>query len=107
MFLGAVFESSRVRVIGVDGQAGPLLMSALDKLCDDGWLSAGACGDVALAYETIDQGLGWYRFHHHHAHISVVPGTSLLASPVACAEPGCTPKVKGRPGRPAGIHRLR
>lgn len=99
MFLGSVFESTKVRVIGVDGQAGPLLISALDQLCDSGWLSAGACGDVALAYETTNMNLGWYQFHHHHAHISVEP-TAFVQLPV-------TSNVKSIAQRPAGIHRVR
>lgn len=42
LFLGAVFESPRTRGVGVDGQAGPMILSALDTLCNSGWLSATA-----------------------------------------------------------------
>lgn len=108
MFLGAIFESSRTRVIGVDGKAGPVLLSALSKLCQQGWLSGLSCGNVALAYETTNMGQGWYRFHHHHAHISLKPASFTDA--VACAAgdggPGCDPIVKSVPRRQAGIHRL-
>ncbi len=108
MFLGAIFESSRTRVIGVDGKAGPVLLSALSTLCQQGWLSGLSCGNVALAYETTNMGQGWYRFHHHHAHISLKPASFTDA--VACAGgdggPGCDPIVKSVPRRQAGIHRL-
>ena len=98
MFLGSVFESTRTRVIGVDGQAGPLLQSALGQLCDDGWLLADACDNIVLAYETTDQGLGWFYFHHHHAHISLKQaGAAPLPVPDG---------IKSLPGRPAGLHRV-
>ncbi len=99
MFLGALFESSRVRVIGVDGQAGPMLLSALDRLCDDGWIAEAACGDVALAYETTNQNLGWFYFHLHHTHISLEQTSFFTPSHFGA--------IKSLPGRTAGIHRLR
>ena len=74
LFLGAVFESDRVRVVGVDGQVGPLVTSAINQLCQDGWLDAFACSHVKLAYETTNMNYGWFYFHHHHAHISMCPG---------------------------------
>ncbi|MBA3818885.1 MAG: hypothetical protein H0X17_08335, partial [Deltaproteobacteria bacterium] len=105
MFLGAVFESTRTRVIGVDGKAGPLLLAALDTLCTDGWLSGLACGNVALAYETTNMGQGWYQFHHHHAHISLK--AMAFDDHVRCDAGTCDPRVKSVPKRQAGIHRLR
>ena len=99
-FLGSVFESTRTRVIGVDGKAGPKLLSALATLCQNNWLSGASCGQVALAYETTNTGQGWYQFHHHHAHISlkkVAFGPEL---------PEGNPLIKSVPKRPAGIHRL-
>jgi hypothetical protein len=93
LFLGFVFESPRVRVIGVDGKVGPLVVSALGELCALGWLEPASCGNVALAYETTNTGQGWFRFHHHHAHISLkttsyapAPGT---ARPMECKHPPC------------------
>jgi hypothetical protein len=98
MFLGSVFESDRTRVIGVDGQAGPLLQSAIGQLCEDDWLPAAACNNISLAYETTDTGLGWFHFHHHHAHISLLP---------ASAAPPPSGAVKALPGRPApGLHKV-
>ncbi len=101
LFLGTVFESPRTRVIGVDGKAGPMILSALDTLCDNGWLSTAACGNVALAYETTNMGQGWYLHHHHHAHISLKSASALPpASPLQTGK-------KRVPGRDPGIHRVR
>lgn len=81
LFLGYVFESPRTRVVGVDGKAGPSLDAAIAELCDLGWLSASgpACNNPALAYETTDQGYGWYYFHHHHSHVSLKPWGTATA----------------------------
>jgi hypothetical protein len=104
LFLGAVFESTRTRVIGVDGQAGPLLMSAMNTLCASGWLTTAACNNIVLAYETTNGGAGWYHHHHHHSHISLKPATSLVeeAAPVEH-----DPLVKRVPGKADGLHRMR
>ncbi len=76
LFLGTLFESKRVRVIGVDGQAGTMLVAALSELCKTGWVDPFACDHVKLAYETTDMGYGWYYFHHHHTHVSLCPGNT-------------------------------
>jgi len=92
LFLGTIFESPRTRVVGVDGKAGPMLDAALTQLCQLGWLSQAACDNAVLAYETTDQGYGWYYFHHHHSHVSLEPwGTAAPADAGAlpCAVPGC------------------
>lgn len=110
LFLGFVFESSRVRVIGVDGQAGQLLMNALNQLCDSGWLEATACNNISLAYEVTNMNLGWFQFHHHHQHISL-NRTSLVELPdihgPLCLSPDCRPLAKGRAGHTPGVHELR
>jgi hypothetical protein len=70
-FLGFVLEHSGIRVIGVDGRAGPLLREAMTQLCAGGWLTTSACSRRnRVVFETTDQGLGWFYFHHHHSHIS-------------------------------------
>ncbi len=109
LFLGAVFESSRTRVIGVDGQAGPMLMSALNTLCASGWVTAAACSNLVLAYETTNGGAGWYYHHHHHSHISLKRTTSLVDDTAhPCDADACgDPRVKRVPGRADGLHRLR
>ncbi|MBK8995472.1 MAG: hypothetical protein IPM35_06965 [Myxococcales bacterium] len=73
LFLGAMFTSEIVRVIGVDGQVGSLVENAMPALCSTGWLPAKACTVMKskLAYEVTDTGMGWYLFHHHHLHLSV------------------------------------
>lgn len=106
LFLGAVFESTRTRVVGVDGKAGPILMSSLDYLCDNGWLSAAACNNIVLAYETTNQNQGWFHHHHHHAHISLKPA-SFIETLMRGDDPDFAPKTKSVPKRPAGLHPLR
>lgn len=104
-FLGAVFESTRTRVIGVDGKAGPKLLAALSTLCQNNWLSGASCGNVALAYETTDTGAGWYRFHHHHAHISLKKVTFGADESELGGDDHYSPWLKRVPKR-NGIHRL-
>ena len=95
-FIGLLFQSSRTRVIGVDGQIGPLVEQALSVLCADGWLTGTSCSNNrALAFETTNQGMGWYNFHHHHLHISLkaaVAGAPSLpghAGQMECLIDGC------------------
>jgi hypothetical protein len=78
LMLGQMLTSSRVRVIGVDGQVGPLLEKAAPTLCKLGFLEQKACDkyESSLAYETTNGGAGWYYFHHHHWHVSLKPPTS-------------------------------
>ena len=81
LFLGAMFTSETVRVIGVDGQVGPLVEQSMLSLCASQWLPQYACDNMqgkfgaakqyGLTYETVDNGYGWYYFHHHHLHISL------------------------------------
>jgi hypothetical protein len=66
-------ESPNIRVIGVDGKAGPYLDTAINKLCQDGWLTTYACQHPKMTYEVTDQGRGWFYFHHHHSHLSFSP----------------------------------
>ncbi len=108
LFLGAVFESPRTRVIGVDGKAGPMILSALDTLCDSGWLTQTACTNAVLAYEVTNMGQGWYMHHHHHAHISL-KGTAFLPGDDGCFAPGgCAPSSsKSLSQLPSRLHRVR
>ena len=105
LFLGAVFESSRTRVVGVDGKAGPKLVSALNTLCMNNWLSTAACNNIQLAYEVTNNGQGWYYHHHHHAHISLKP-MSFTDVMLGCESAlGCEPNVRSIPQR-TGVHRV-
>jgi hypothetical protein len=70
LFIGALFEHPRVRVVGVDGEAGPVLKDAIERLCRDGWIPRSACRRVRLGYEMDDLGRGWYRYHYSHMHVS-------------------------------------
>ncbi|MGE0548177.1 MAG: hypothetical protein AB7R00_14020 [Kofleriaceae bacterium] len=112
MFLGALFESPRTRVVGVDGKVGPLMLSALDTLCDNGWLSGTACTNIVLAYETTNNGQGWFQFHHHHQHLSLKNATSLVEEPVVGDgggewSGGGTATGKVLTQRPSTLHRVR
>jgi hypothetical protein len=104
-FLGTLFESANIRVIGVDGQAGPQLESSISELCATGWLSGSSCGNVPLAYETTNMNQGWFQFHHHHAHISWQVQSLLPVGKgsIQCLTPGC-PDLKAKPLRPASIY---
>jgi hypothetical protein len=97
-------------VIGVDGKAGPKILSAMNQLCSSGWLSAAACNNAVLAYETTNNGQGWYYHHHHHAHISLKQSATLVndKNAIVCESPlGCNPTVRSIAKRPAGLHRVR
>jgi len=71
LFIAYVAENPYTRVIGVDGQIGPVLDHALDQLEESGWISSDLREEISLAYESVDEGTGWFRFHHHHLHISM------------------------------------
>jgi len=73
LYLAYLSEHPRMRVIGVDGQAGLVLEEALDELVIEGWISSELRARIPLAYEVTNQGQGWYFFHHHHLHISLSP----------------------------------
>jgi hypothetical protein len=80
LFIAKLHDSPQVRVIGVDGKVGPIIVQAIDKLCAAGLVQGNACEDLALAYEPEDQGRGWFMHHHHHLHVSLTPrrtGTSF------------------------------
>jgi|GEM_PF-823511 len=102
LFLGLLFQSPRTRVIGVDGQVGPLVEEAMDVLCGQGWLEGTPCTQSrALAYETTDQGLGWFLFHLHHQHISlkgVAPAAPSLPGAKECLVPSCAAQANGSNG---------
>ncbi len=94
LLIGALHEGGTIRVLGVDGQVGPIVAEHIQLLCDDGWLSRQTCRGINMAYEEEDQGHGWFRFHHHHMHISFSPpryGKRRTAAmpPDRCLVPGC------------------
>ena len=64
-------QHNRLRIIGVDGQAGPAIATTIGKLIDAGWLPETVRPVISkLRWETTDGGLGWYYFQHHNIHIS-------------------------------------
>ena len=65
LFVGKIHETSGLRVIGMDGQVGPLVESALTQLCARGWLNNSACTQPAITYEVTNMNRGWFQFHHH------------------------------------------
>ncbi len=80
LLIAYLSEHPRLRVVGVDGQVGLLLESALDILVILGWLDADKREAIPLAYEVVDNGWGWFRFHHHHLHVSMRPLYDVLGS---------------------------
>ena len=75
-----------------------MIEQAMDHLCDGGWLPSTACSNAyKLAYETTNEGLGWYYFHHHHFHISLTSasGSSFSSAATRCLRPDCQPAVHG------------
>ena len=105
LYLGKLHDNPFVRVIGVDGQAGPLIEDAMEQLCYAGWLTGNVCepNGSLLTYETVDEGMGWYYFHHHHFHISLTaPGSNAWSIAPhlrsRCLSPDCSSQ---------GIHRQR
>jgi hypothetical protein len=70
LFLGSLYEHPDLRVVGVDGKAGGMIEQAFEMLCEWGWIKEEACQTHKFAYEFVDEGRGFYRFHHHHMHIS-------------------------------------
>jgi len=71
LFLGSLYEHPDLRVVGADGKAGGMIEQAFEMLCDWGWIKEDAClVRRKFAYEFVDEGWGFYRFHHHHMHIS-------------------------------------
>jgi hypothetical protein len=80
LFIAFFHDSPQLRVIGVDGQVGPLVDSAIAQLCDAGWYSGPACRSSQMTYETVDEGRGWFGFHHHHLHVSINGLSSKLVS---------------------------
>ena len=66
-----MLESSRVRVIGVDGKIGPLLKQEAQKLVSQGLITNSVYNKFNyVAYEVTNTQKGWYHFHHHHMHLS-------------------------------------
>ena len=115
MFLGALYEHPDLRVVGADGQAGPILDACIDTLCDNGWIPSAACKVNKLTYETVDMGWGWYLFHHHHMHVSF--DKPNYRDDGQCLVPGCDSGSlqqflhdyfsTDRPFRPIPVHRTR
>jgi len=70
LFLGFLFESPHVRVVGVDGLAAPPIQRALERACTKRTIELVACARIKIAYETEDTGRLWYRGHHGHMHVS-------------------------------------
>lgn len=92
LVLAKMHDNPALRVIGVDGQAGPLIDSAITQMCSAGWLSGSVCTSNKITYETEDNGYGWYRFHHHHFHFSVNSSKSSgSAATDPCLAASCAP----------------
>ncbi len=73
LFIAYLSEHPRLRVIGVDGQIGPLIDEALDQLVQAGYITSDLRDQIPLVYEVTDEGMGWFHHHHHHLHVSMMP----------------------------------
>ncbi len=80
LYLAYLAEHPRLRVIGVDGQIGIRLEETFDELSEIGWFDPGIREAIPLAYEVEDTGRGWFKFHHHHMHVSISPVESIVYS---------------------------
>lgn len=96
LFIGALMSSSRVRVIGVDGKVGELVLETLDWLCGNGWFAQSICDNATsrLAFEVTNTNMGWFLHHHHHLHVSLKAVAPGAAAPVTidgqqCLAPQC------------------
>ena len=96
LFIAKLLESSRVRVIGVDGQIGPLLKAEVSKLQSKGLITAASATAFSkkVAFETTNTNMGWYYFHHHHLHLST------YTSGYSSSTPPTQPDWSGAPLRP-------
>lgn len=72
LFIRYISQHPNIRVVGVDGQVGGVLIAAFDQLYQAGWLDPGYEEQIPLAFEVINEGWGWYLHHHHHVHISLL-----------------------------------
>jgi hypothetical protein len=72
LFIAYVAENPLVPAIGVDGQIGPVVDEALDQLAESGWIDRDLRDRIPLFYEAKPEGLGLFRFHHHHMHICLI-----------------------------------
>jgi hypothetical protein len=96
LFLGSLYEHPSLRIVGCDGKAGPILRYAFETLCAEGWIDSYACSHPRLTYELVDEGRGWFTFHHHHMHVSFLPPAYSTAGGDAepsrqCLVPDCDP----------------
>jgi len=80
LFIAYLSEHPRMRVIGVDGRIGTILEDAFDDLVGYGWIDYDLRESINLAYEEEDTGEGWFRFHHHHMHVSMKPVEDVVVS---------------------------
>jgi hypothetical protein len=71
LFVGTLFESERVRIVGVDGSVAPPLVRQLERLCKEETFVSGTCGRIRLGFETERTGRNWYYGHHNHLHVSL------------------------------------
>lgn len=67
-FLASLFESARLRVIGVDQVIAPLLQQEADRQLSLGWISQAERD--AFFGPKLASGAGW-PFHHHNIHVSL------------------------------------
>ncbi len=107
-FLGKIFESGRIRVCGVDGKIGPIMMAEAAKQNQKGLISNRALKTmkVRTRWEITNTGQGWFLSHHHHVHVSTIylgytkhkTGKSLWPDPGPPITPEGATSVPASPG---------
>ncbi len=71
LFIGTLFESTRVRIVGIDGRAAKPIRDQLKRLCATSVLTADSCARIRLGYESEPTGRQWFYGHHNHLHLSL------------------------------------
>lgn len=71
LFIGTLYESDRVRIVGIDGMVAKPIRDQLARMCRTGQVTAEACRRIALGYETEPTGRQWFYGHHNHLHLSL------------------------------------
>jgi hypothetical protein len=70
LFIGALFESPHVRIVGIDGAAAGAIERYLAAFAAVGMIDRDAYARVRLGFETANTGRLWFYGHHNHMHVS-------------------------------------
>lgn len=88
LFVAYLSQHPGLTVIGVDGQVGLVLESALDELVALGWIDPQLRASIPLDYEVTNEYRGWFFFHHHRMFIRISLEVSAAPDEFAPEPPG-------------------